>query len=62
VIVSYLEWVQNRSNEHWEEERVNKELKDYLTKATKDIYDLSVKNKTSLKEAAFSIAIERLTS
>jgi len=62
VIVSYLEWVQNRSNECWEEEKVNKELKDYLTKATRDIYDLSIKNKTSLKEAAFSVAIERLIS
>lgn len=62
VIVSYLEWVQNKQKEHWAEEEVNKDLKEYLLKATNEVYAFAENNKTSLKEAAFSIAIKKLTS
>jgi glutamate dehydrogenase (NAD(P)+) len=62
VIVSYLEWLQNRAKEAWTEERVNKELKDYLVKATKEVYGFAQDKKISLKEAAFSVAISKLIS
>lgn len=60
VIVSYLEWLQNKNNEQWTESRVNKELDDYLVKATKAIYTYSEQKGVSLKEAALAVAIERL--
>ncbi len=60
VIVSYLEWLQNKAGEHWTEQRVNDELRTYLVPATKDIYAYAIKEKLSLKEAAFSLAIKRL--
>ena len=60
VIVSYLEWLQNMNNEHWDEDTVNKKLYDYLKSATDAIYSRARKEKTTLKEAAMMVAIERL--
>lgn len=62
VIVSYLEWLQNRQGQHWTEAEVNKKLEDYLVKATDEIYQRSIHDGLTLKEAAFAVAIERLTS
>jgi len=60
VIVSYLEWLQNIQNEHWTEEEVNKKLKEYLQKATAELYATSTKMKVSYKEAAFINAFKKL--
>jgi glutamate dehydrogenase/leucine dehydrogenase len=60
VIVSYLEWQQNKAGEHWSENEVNQKLEDYLVKAVKELYDTSVKESVSLKEAAYINAIKRL--
>jgi glutamate dehydrogenase/leucine dehydrogenase len=60
VIVSYLEWLQNRSDEHWTEAEVNKKLADYLNKATDEIFKRAQEDDSSLKEAAFAHAIERI--
>lgn len=60
VVVSYLEWLQNINNEFWNEEKVNSELFKYINPATKKVFDISKKNKISLKDAAFSIAIDNL--
>lgn len=62
VIVSYLEWMQNKNGEHWAEDRVNRELENYLVKATDMVYARSQKDKLSLKEAAFAEAIAKLIS
>jgi glutamate dehydrogenase/leucine dehydrogenase len=61
VIVSYLEWLQNKAGEKWPEKKVNDKLEDYLVKATADIYKYSKNRSMSLKEAAFAVAIERIT-
>ncbi len=60
VVVSYLEWLQNKSSEQWSEAVVNKKLDTYLLAATKQMYQYSQQQKTSLKEAAFGLAIRRI--
>lgn len=62
VIVSYLEWLQNKAGEHWTESRVNKKLEDYLVKATDRIWDMHETQRLPLKEAAIAVALKRLTS
>lgn len=60
VIVSYLEWLQNKKGEHWAEEKVNKELDRIMGEAMKVIADRADSEGCSLKEAAFIVALERL--
>jgi glutamate dehydrogenase/leucine dehydrogenase len=60
VIVSYLEWYQNKHGEHWTENKVNQELEDYLIKATDRVFRRMQKDKLTLKEAAFAEAISKL--
>ncbi len=61
VIVSYLEWLQNINNEHWSEQEVNNKLKDYLQKATAELYETATSMNVSYKEAAFINAFKRLS-
>lgn len=60
VIVSYLEWMQNKQNEHWDEEQVNSELDSYMTDAMKAALSYCKKHRITLKEAAFAVAIRRI--
>lgn len=60
VIVSYLEWMQNRAGDRWTEERVNEELERYMVKAMDEVMQVAEARKVSLKEAAFEVAIQRL--
>lgn len=60
VIVSYLEWLQNRAGEHWKEDMVNARLRAMLVDATEEIYSFSVAEQITLKEAAFAVAIKRI--
>lgn len=60
VVVSYLEWVQNKKEEHWSEDRVNQELKRCITRAVSDVYEYGEKNHLNLKEAGFALAVKRL--
>lgn len=62
VIVSYLEWLQNKKNEQWDEEKVNRQLYSYMAHALKETYELSQKESIPLKDAAFRLAIKRLVS
>jgi glutamate dehydrogenase/leucine dehydrogenase len=60
VVVSYLEWVQNRRGENWDERKVNSNLKRYLTEAVVGILSVSKEMQVDLTEAAFIQAIRRL--
>ncbi len=62
VVVSYLEWVQNKNGERWPEDKVNRELENYLVKATDKVYERMQKDNLTLKEAAFAVAIARLAA
>lgn len=61
VIVSYLEWQQNKAGEHWSETEVNQKLQEYLAPAVAYMYQTAQKEGVSLKEAAFINAIKRLS-
>lgn len=60
VIVSYLEWVQNRQSEEWTEEKVNEELKRYMVEAVAHMLATSEEYQVALKEAAFIFAVKSL--
>lgn len=61
VIVSYLEWQQNRAGEHWPVDKVNAEMDRYMKDAVKNMYDAAQKYDTDFKTAAFIVALKRLT-
>jgi len=62
VIVSYFEWVQNRKNEAWELEEVDRKLRRMITTAynsTEEVrkrYELGEDTRT----AAYLVALERM--
>lgn len=60
VIVSYFEWVQNIQEFRWEEEEVNQRLERRLRRAFQQTRDRAAAEGTSLREAAFAIAVERV--
>jgi glutamate dehydrogenase/leucine dehydrogenase len=62
VIVSYLEWVQNKNGESWSEDKVNRELENLLVEASDKVYARSQKDNLTIKEAAFAEAMSMLVS
>lgn len=60
VTVSYFEWVQNRIGYFWTEEEVNRRLEEKMILAFKDVYETSRSHKTSMRIAAFMVAIARV--
>jgi len=57
LIVSYFEYIQNINTYFWNLERVNKEMKSILLEAFDKVWNLSKEKKTSLRNAAYMIAI-----
>ncbi len=60
VIVSYLEWVQNRADEKWSKDKVNQRLAKYMKSATNDLYDYVAENHVGMKLAGFVLALKKL--
>ncbi|WZY96450.1 hypothetical protein YC2023_068779 [Brassica napus] len=60
VIVSYFEWVQNIQGFMWDEEKVNKELKSYMTRGFKDLKDMCKTHSCDLRMGAFSLGVNRV--
>jgi glutamate dehydrogenase (NAD(P)+) len=60
VTVSYFEWVQNRMGFYWPETEVNSRLRQYMEKAFLDVLQTGVKEKASLRMAAYMVAIKRV--
>ena len=60
VVVSYFEWVQDRAGFFWPEEEVNSRLNEIMTRYFKEVLDMSLKHKGSLRIAAFMLAIKRV--
>ena len=60
VIVSYFEWSQNFQQYRWSEEDVNTRLERILLKAYDDVVERQRALGSSMREAAFALAIERV--
>lgn len=60
VVVSYFEWVQNRSGLYWEEEEVNHKLHKIMSKEANVIYELALKHGCTMRTAAYIHGVERL--
>lgn len=60
VIVSYFEWVQNKSGYYWKLSRVESELKEKLDEITLEVILKAKKEKLDLRKACYDIALNRL--
>lgn len=60
VVVSYLEWLQNKQGETWNEKRVNEKLEKTMISAVNTMHSRAQSESISYKEAAFEVAIARL--
>ena len=60
VVASYFEWTQNLYQHQWEESRVNEELRKIMVKAYNTVSALVGETGITYREAAFSIAVERV--
>ena len=62
VSVSYFEWVQNRSGQIWLIDEVHQKLKDKMTDAFLNVWQIAEDEKLSLREAAYVKALRRINS
>jgi glutamate dehydrogenase/leucine dehydrogenase len=60
VIASYFEWTQNLQQTQWPIEKVNRQLRSYLTRAYRTVSKVAQARDMSLREAAWLIAIDRV--
>ena len=60
VTVSYFEWLQNLRSEHWTKAEVNQKLKKYMAGAFNRVWATKNKYRTTLRQAAFISALERI--
>ena len=60
VVVSYFEWSQNLQEFHWEEERVNQELRKMMSQAFRQVQQKVDSENITYRQAAFEIAVERV--
>lgn len=62
VTASYYEWVQNRSGEYWEKQKVLEKLRNNIQKAFKQFRDVRDEEKVYGRDAAYMIAVRKLVS
>ena len=60
VTVSYFEWVQDRMGYFWKEAEVNEKLEDVLLTNLHEVRNISHAHKTTLRTAAYMLAIDRV--
>ena len=60
VTVSYFEWVQNLSGYYWPKEKVLREEKKIMTKASMDVQEMAREKKVTSRQAAFILAVKRI--
>ncbi len=62
VATSYFEWVQNRQQFYWTKEEVFERLHPLMANAFHAIWTTAKEKRTSLREAAFVLGVERITT
>jgi glutamate dehydrogenase (NADP+) len=62
VIVSYLEWVQNRTGDYWSEDYVNDRLARQLDEQARLCFDRAVKEGVGCRVAAYLQSVERIAA
>lgn len=62
VAVSYFEWYQNLQNERWAKQDVFSKLQTLMEEATRAVHDASVQYHVSWREAAYIVALSRLSA
>lgn len=60
VVVSYFEWVQNLQQYYWTHEEVNAKLERVMVPAYERVRNLSREKKISLRQAAYTIGLEKV--
>ncbi|MEM2999859.1 MAG: Glu/Leu/Phe/Val dehydrogenase [Candidatus Bathyarchaeia archaeon] len=60
VIVSYFEWVQNLTREHWPLAEVNAKLENKIVKAFYEVQKLSRKEESDMRTAALMLGVGRV--
>lgn len=60
MIVSHLEWVQNRMGDTWSEEEINQRLAERLGREAGYCFEHAEKHRTTLRTAAYAQAIGRI--
>jgi len=60
VIVSYFEWVQNRSGYAWSLEEIRARLEEIIVKAFNEVWHTSMHEERSLRSAAYTMALRRI--
>ncbi len=60
VTVSYFEWVQNRQQYYWTAEEVHERLQRHMTAAAEAMLKKASEEGSSLRQAAYQIALERI--
>jgi glutamate dehydrogenase (NAD(P)+) len=62
VVVSYFEWVQNLTREHWTLDEVNQRLEEKIKKSFNDVYELSRKEESEMRTAALMLGVGRVAN
>ena len=62
VTVSYFEWVQNLQQFQWTEEEVNDKLENKMVAAFNEVSSMMKLKDTSMRMAAFAVAIDRVAN
>ncbi|HLG20236.1 MAG TPA: Glu/Leu/Phe/Val dehydrogenase [Bdellovibrionota bacterium] len=60
VTVSYFEWVQNKTMDHWSFQVVDEKLAYTMRRAFHKTYEASKKYSTNLRSAAYCVALEKI--
>ncbi len=60
VLVSYYEWLQNKRDEYWSEKYIRDRFDEKICETFIKIYNLSIENKCSLRDASYNYALEKL--
>ena len=60
VLVSYFEWIQNKTNEYLDEDEINLKLEKNINKTFNNVYDISKQYNCTLREASYIKSIQKL--